>query len=459
MIKINYELQAQDLKKKIDRLFEISGAKILAIDKDEKPGSPPQVITVNGKYTPREWTDWTRGFVYGSALLQFDATWDESFLRLGRDRTLARMSQQLTNFGVDDHGFNVMSTFGNLWRLLTEGRIAANDLERAIYELAIKCSGAVQAQRWSYLTSGEGYIYSFCGPHSLLIETIRSLRVLGLSHKLGHVLIGERDRKISLLNRLIEHAKTTANHSVYYAEGRDAYDAIGRVTQEAVFNIADGSFRCPATLQGYSPFTTWTRGLAWAICGFAELLEFAESVHEDELKSWGGRRSIEALLLKAATATADFYIEHSPSDGIPYWDTGAFGLGLMEGWQDRPADPFNEFEPVDSSAASIAAQGMLRLGTHLRKKEKTSEGRKFWHAGLTILSTLFGEPYLSVDPNHQGLILHAVYHRPNGWDYIPSMRRVPCGESAIWGDYHAREVALYLRRVIENKPYLAFFGH
>jgi hypothetical protein len=27
----------------------------------------------------------------------------------------------------------------------------------------------------------------------------------------------------------------------------------------------------------------------------------------------------------------------------------------------------------------------------------------------------------------------------------------------MWGDYHARELALYLQRIIENKPYYTFF--
>jgi hypothetical protein len=48
------------------------------------------------------------------------------------------------------------------------------------------------------------------------------------------------------------------------------------------------------------------------------------------------------------------------------------------------------------------------------------------------------------------LILHSVYHRPNGWDGGP-------GESSMWGDYHAREVALYLLRVIDGGPYLTFW--
>jgi hypothetical protein len=71
---------------------------------------------------------------------------------------------------------------------------------------------------------------------------------------------------------------------------------------------------------------------------------------------------------------------------------------------------------------------------------------------------LFAEPYLSTDANHQGLILHSVYHRPNGWDTIPAGAKVPAGESSMWGDYHARELAVYLLRVMENKAYLRFWA-
>ncbi len=75
-----------------------------------------------------------------------------------------------------------------------------------------------------------------------------------------------------------------------------------------------------------------------------------------------------------------------------------------------------------------------------------------------MLATLLEEPYLSIESSHQGLLLHSVYHRPNGWDYIPESQRVPCGESSMWGDYHIREAALYVQRLLEEKPYLTFFG-
>src|SRR5206468_7625422 len=137
MIKIDPALNPADLTKKIECLWQASAPKILSIDRDEKPGSATPVYTVRGKYTARGWTEWTQGFVYGSAILQFDATGDESFLKLGRDKTFARMAHHITHVGVHDHGFNNVSTYGNLWRLMREGRIAEDRRERDFYELAL----------------------------------------------------------------------------------------------------------------------------------------------------------------------------------------------------------------------------------------------------------------------------------------------------------------------------------
>src|SRR5918999_1641739 len=113
--------------------------------------------------------------------------------------------------------------------------------------------------------------------HSLFVDTIRSLRALALSHRLGHRLLEEQDAPVPLLERLIQHAHATARHAVYYGTGRDTYDVRGRVAHESLFNAANGTYRGPSTQQGYSPFSTWTRGLAWAMLGFAEQLEFLDA--------------------------------------------------------------------------------------------------------------------------------------------------------------------------------------
>lgn len=457
-MKIDKAISTESLKKPLENFWELSAQKIHLIRKeyDTSAGSP--VFTVDGKYTTRGWTEWTQGFQFGSEIIQFDVTEDRSFLDIGRQATLTLMAPHITHIGVHDHGFNNVSTYGALWRLHREGRLGDNEWERHFYELALKNTGAVQASRWTRTADGGGFIYSFNGPHSLFVDTVRTLRALAVSHSLGHVLQGEHDEVISLLGRLIAHAKSTAAYNIYYGEGRDSYDVRGRTAHEAVFNTNDGQFRCPNSQQGYSPFSTWTRGLSWAMAGYPELLEFLDTVDDRELQPFGGRNQIEEMMLKAARATCDFYIENTSADGIPYWDTGAPELHRLGDYTSRKADPYNEFEPVDSSAAAIGAQGLLRLGRFLQQRGDKDQGDRYWQAGLRVVKTLLDAPYLSMDDRHQGLLLHSVYHRPNGWDHIPEGQSIPCGESSMWGDYHVREVMLYVWRIINNQTYYTFFG-
>lgn len=454
-MKIDAALAPKDLAKAAARVLELGGDKARAIDRtwDVKKGTP--VFTIEGRYATRGWTEWTQGFQYGCAILAFDGTGERKLLELGRTRTVAAMASHVTHTGVHDHGFNNLSTYGNLRRLMREKRIARDGWEMAFYEMAIKASASCQASRWSTTSDGRGYVYSFNGPHSLFIDTMRTLRILGVGHQLGHQLLADNDRKVSLLGRLIDHGLTTANHIVWYGEGRDAYDIRGRTAHEGVFNRNDGRFRCPNSQQGYSPFSTWTRGLAWAMLGFAEELEFLATLPASDFVAAGApaKATVMDAFRRAAEATCDFWIDRATArDGIPYWDTGAPELHRLGDWQARDAEPYNDHEPVDSSAAAIAAQGLLRLGRHIGGRL----GERYRQAGLSVARTLFAEPYLATSPKHQGLLLHTVYHRPNGWDHIPKGRRVPCGEAALWGDYHLMELAVLVQRLAKG-GYLTFF--
>jgi hypothetical protein len=468
MIKIDDELTAAALEPATTRLFEASAAKIERLERRWNPSAGTPVFTENGQYTSRGWTEWTQGFQFGAAILQFDATADERFLQIGRQATVDKMASHVTHIGVHDHGFNNVSTYGNLLRLINEGRLAEDLWERRFYEMALKVTGAVQAARWTALPDDLGYVYSFNGPHSLFADTIRSMRALAVSHQLGHVLMGEGDRPISLLRRLLQHAETTSRFNVYFGKGRDAYDVRGRVAHESIFNLNDGAYRCPSSQQGYSPFSTWTRGHSWVLCGYAEQLEFLSTLPASAFEGveFGGsensrpeqqRETILARFLETAQAAADFFIEQSPVDGITYWDTGAPGLAKLGDYLSRPADPFNDHEPVDSSASAISAQGLLRLGGYLEAQGNVEDAARYRQAGLTVARSLFAEPYLSSDPEHEGLLLHSVYHRPNDWDFVPAGKNVPCGEACMWGDYHARELALLIQRQAKGEPYLRFF--
>ena len=469
-MQIDAKLAPKDLLGPIQQTFELAAAKARDIDRtwDPKKGTP--VFTVNGKYASRGWTEWTQGFQYGCQILCFDALGDEELLELGRTNTVERMLPHVTHIGVHDHGFNNLSTYGNLLRLMREGRIPDNGWEATTYENAIAASGAVQASRWSGTASKQsphtanapalGYVYSFNGPHSLFVDTMRTIRILGVAWQLGHALMHENDRKADLLKRSVLHGLTTNLYITFHGDSSHTYDVRGRTAHEAVFNRNDGAFRCRSSQQGYSPFSTWTRGLAWAVCGYAEELEFFKTIKPRDFENSVGMKKDDVVKVYEAAArdTCDHYLDDvTATDGIPYWDDGAPGLAKLEGWQTRPADPYNDFEPVDSSAAAIAAQGLIRFGNYLGSGGGKSEGKRYLQAGLSIAKTLMSEPYLSTRKGHQGLLLHSVYHRPNGWDNVPKGRKVPCDESSLWGDYHLLELANLIKRMADRGKYPTFY--
>jgi hypothetical protein len=152
---IDFKIKPENLKEKLSHFWKLSGEKIKIIESEYDTTKGAPVFTVKGKYTTRGWTEWTQGFQYGSSILQFDATGDEFFLETGRRNTISKMAPHVSHTGVHDHGFNNVSTYGNLHRLMKEGRIPFNEWEKNFYELALKASGAVQANRWSKRKDGQ----------------------------------------------------------------------------------------------------------------------------------------------------------------------------------------------------------------------------------------------------------------------------------------------------------------
>lgn len=455
-MRVDGAITSGTLLKFTKRVFEAAAVKARDIDASWECGKGTPVFTVGGRYTTRGWTEWTQGFQYGCMILAGEGSGDRALVERGRTLTFERMLPHVTHVGVHDHGFNSLSTYGNLLRLALEGQYGVEaDVARCRDLLAV--SGAVQAARWSEMADGDGYIYSFNGPQSLFVDTLRSLRILGVAHQLGHTLMVENDKRVNLLGRLVQHALTTDRRLVFHGDSEHTYDVRGRTAHEGIFNVKDGAFRCRSTQQGYSPFSTWTRGLAWAVLGYAEQCEFLAVLSDDELERAGislTAAEVRQRFLCAALATADHYISDvTAADGIPYWDDGAPELHRLGEWRDVAADPYNDFEPVDSSAAAIAAQGLLRLGRLLGQRE----GEKYTSAGLSVAQTLMQEPYLEGSAAHQGLLLHSVYHWPNRWDHIPDGAKVTRGESSLWGDYHLLELALLIERLAGDSPYPAFW--
>ena len=121
-MKLNDALTPADLAPAAARVLQLAGEKALRIDRSWDPARGAPVFTVKGQYTARGWTEWTQGFQYGLAILAFDGTGHSELLELGRTKTLEHMAPHVSHVGVHDHGFNNLSTYGNLRHLMREKR-------------------------------------------------------------------------------------------------------------------------------------------------------------------------------------------------------------------------------------------------------------------------------------------------------------------------------------------------
>jgi len=344
---------------------------------------PAPVHTVAGKwYRPRDlWTDWTPGFLAGQLWILHGLT-GESRWRDHAIRYTEKLAPRRFDRDVHDLGFIFLSSFDRWLDGLEPG-----DPERRRIEDLLVTAGTVQSFRWNG-AGPHGFIYSFNGPQSLFIDVMMNVRLLFRAHELG--------ADESVLRKAVEHCRTSARYLVR-RNGPGLGEVDGSTAHEAIFNTEPGrgEFRSLSTQQGYSPFTCWSRGLAWAIYGFAEAF----------------RHTGEREFLDTAERCAWYWLERTP-EHVPPWDFGAPGL---------PA------EPADSSAAAIAGCG-LDLLARLAPERAGVYGA----AARNTAAVLASPAYLARGhEGEEGVLLHGVYHRPRGWGVDASV---------MWGDYFFLEL-------------------
>ena len=295
------------------------------------------------------------------------------FLELGRARTVERMAPHLTHVGVHDHGFNNVSTYGNLWRLAREGRIDASRLGAALLR-----AGAEGQRR------GPGAALDAAARRRLhLLVQRRALAVR--RHDPLAARAGARAPARPSPGRGAGRARSACSSgwsstrapprefSVYYgARPRHLRRARPRRAREPL-----------QRRQRHLPRPEQPAGLlavhhldARPGLGDARLRRAARvprhaspTTSSAPLGGRDGGRRLRCSRRRARPATSTSTTPRA-ADGMPYWDTGAPGLAALGDWRDRPADPFNDHEPVDSSAAAIAAQGLLRLGRYLSRARR-----------------------------------------------------------------------------------------
>jgi unsaturated chondroitin disaccharide hydrolase len=321
--------------------------------------------------------DWTGGYWAGLLWAAYERTGEATF-REAAIRAVDRLAERQHDTSCHDIGLIFYTGVHPGYRLTGDPRY---------YQL---CFNAAEAVLQRYNAKG-GYIQAW-GPIGdpqlggrTIVDTMVVLPIFWWAQ-------GERsDDRYALA--AINHTSMTAAYHVR----RD-----GSVAQVCDLDPETGALLRRTTSQGYSDDSCWSRGQAWAIYGFA-----IAARRTGRLTYWG---TVEQV--------ADYFLAHLPEDRVPYWD---FLLPSFEG------------EPKDSSAAAIAAAGLLELGEAHPDGAKRARYRQ---AALEILASLTRN-YLNRDPSKDGILLHGCAHRPAGG---------AVDEALIWGDYYYVEALMRLWR-------------
>jgi unsaturated chondroitin disaccharide hydrolase len=326
------------------------------------------IYTVDGgwRHSGELWTDWTGGFFAGMLWKFFQQTADPAW-RERAERYSRLLERRKLDRDVHDLGFFFLNSY-RPWYQLTGEPSLRQVLVQAGQTLALR-----------FMPAGQ-YLRSFVGPESLFIDIMMNVPLIFFAARLSG---DDRLEKIGLA-----HSRTTRDR-LLRPDGSTAH--------EGIFDLATGRFLREATHQGWRPDSAWARGLAWSLYGFSQVYEFTGNPE----------------FLEVAEQNADFWLKNLPADGIPYWD---FRADLS---QPLPWGP-----QKDSSAAAIAASGLLDLA---RQTKSESQAQAYRRTALTMLDRLTEPDYLAIDtPGWEGVLKHGVYHTRKG---------LGVDESVMWGDY------------------------
>jgi unsaturated chondroitin disaccharide hydrolase len=345
--------------------------------------SYPFTTAPTGEWETNPASSWSSGFFPGSLWHVYQATGDPRW-RIWAEARQAGIESQKYNTSTHDIGFMIFNSFGSGYRL------TGND---AFRQVTLKAAQSL-AKRYSTTVGCIRSWNSSPGEFKVIIDNLMTLELLFWTARQG----GDH----ALYDMAVSHAlKTRANH----------VRTDGSTYQLVNYDPLTGAVIGRGTVQGYSDESTWSRGQAWAVYGFTMIY----------------RETGDTRFLSTARKTADYYLSHLPSDSVPYWD---FNVPYIPG------------EPRDSSAAAIAASGLLELSqleTDASRKSTYSTGAK------STLSSLSSANYLAEGTSNQAILLHGTHYKPKG--------RYDTG--LIWGDYYFLEAMLRCRRLKPTSSPLA----
>jgi unsaturated chondroitin disaccharide hydrolase len=335
----------------------------------------PLTTDASGNWQTTGPAEWTSGFLPGELWLMYQLTGNTTWKTQAENRQAGIESRDGDTNSMD-LGFMLYTSYGNGYRL-TGNPQYKQVLLTAAHALATRYSSVVGAIRSLNDTSSEP-----ASDFGVIIDGMLNLNLLwwGAAQSGG----------------LPSWKSMAANHSTRTMQQNVRSD--GSTYQLVVYNGNTGAVERRGTVQGYSASSVWSRGQAWAIYGFTEAYEATHN----------------AAYLNTAEHAANWFMAHLPADGVPYWDFDA---------------PITSTTPRDSSAAAVAASGLIELSKDLGT---SSLAAGYLTDAKRILAGLSTPRYLSEATSNAAILLHGTYDEPLG--------SVDTG--LTWGDYYFIEALM-----------------
>lgn len=358
----------------------------------DKFGNQFPHVSLNGEYRLNDNEEWTDGFWSGILWLCYEYSQDERY-RKAAERTVASFRQRLDQqVALDHHDIGFLYSLSAKAQWIITGDEYARELALAAADVLMK--------RWRTTSDGSGYIQAWGAQDN--------------EQEAGRIIID------CLLNLpLLYWASEQTGDSKY----RDAAETQAERTRRYIVRGDDSSYHTfffdpktgipigGATHQGYSNGSTWTRGQAWGVYGFA--LSYRYTGNE--------------MFLETSKRMARYFLDHLPDDCVAYWDFNA----------PEDADTYR-----DSSASAIVAAGLAELISHL---DAADPDRFYFEQMLEISMHSLITNYATIgDDLAEGFLKHGSYHVLGGLspdDYM------------IWGDYYYLEALMFLVRGIPGYWY------
>lgn len=358
----------------IAHALSVAQARLSADTQALLPGRYPGVTDFSGRWRTSA-GGWTSGFFPGSLWLMDGLTGQAIFSHAAAAWT-AGLTGQALQTDSHDIGFEIFTSFGNGYHL-THSEAYRQVILQAAASLATRYDPAVGAVR-SWGARGDQSHFM------VIVDGLMNLELLfWAAHHGGDPSWAQMASRDALTVR------------------QNFIRPDGSLVHLVDFDPVTGAVVSKGNPQGYDLDSTWSRGQAWAVAGFAIAY----------------RETRDLRFLDAARRTAAYFLRRLPSDCVPYWDFDAPGI---------------PFAPRDSSAAAIAADGLLSLS---RLDPDPARRSGDLQAAGGLLAALMSHDLAA---RGQALLAHSTADKQTGVADV----------GTSYGDYYFLDALLGYRRAI-----------